>query len=183
MALVVGTNAYLAVADATAYFADRLHSAAWTSASEADKAAALVTASRAVDGLPLQGRVVLTSQAMAFPRLMWTSNNDALSGTYGVASAFYDEGQVYPCWVDIGTPQAVKDATCEEALFLLELTDADYERQRLQAQGIVGRGAGDGNEYAQQSFVQQRATGAQGLWSSTARRLMARYTSGTVRTR
>lgn len=69
--------------------------------------------------------------------------------------------------------QAIKDACCEEALFLLAMTPEDIERERLMAIGMVGRSAGDANEHAQQSVVQARATGGGGLLSPAARGLVA----------
>lgn len=75
-------------------------------------------------------------------------------------------------------PQAVKDACCEEALFLLAMSADDKMTQRKQALGIVGASVGDANEYAQQSVVQARAQGAQRLLSPDARALLAPYKAG-----
>jgi hypothetical protein len=72
MALVKGTNSYATVEEADAYFSDRIDVAAWTSASSAQKAQALVTATRMLDQFEWIGVAVSDSQALAFPR----------SGTY-----------------------------------------------------------------------------------------------------
>ena len=69
MALVKGTNAYVNVAEAEAYFANRLDVAAWTEAPAAQKEQALVTATAMLDELNWTGRVVGESQALAFPRV------------------------------------------------------------------------------------------------------------------
>lgn len=75
-------------------------------------------------------------------------------------------------------PQAVKDACCEEALFMLAMSADDKVTQRKQTLGIVGASVGDANEYAQQSVVQARAQGAQRLLSPDARALLAPYKAG-----
>lgn len=68
MALVKNFNSYATVAEADTFFADRLDVAAWTSASEAQKAQALVTATSMLDGLEWAGTVMSDSQSLAFPR-------------------------------------------------------------------------------------------------------------------
>lgn len=68
MALVKGTNSYADVAESDLYFADRLDVAAWTSADNASKAQALVTATNVLDNLYWTGTAVSESQPLAFPR-------------------------------------------------------------------------------------------------------------------
>lgn len=68
MALSKGNNSYATVAEADSYFEDRLDVAAWTSASVAQKAQALTTATNYLDSLDWIGSVVSSSQALAFPR-------------------------------------------------------------------------------------------------------------------
>jgi hypothetical protein len=68
MALVKGTNSYVTVAEADAYFEDRLDIAAWSSASSVQKSQALVTATRMLDELEWTGVAVSESQPLAFPR-------------------------------------------------------------------------------------------------------------------
>jgi hypothetical protein len=66
----VGTttaNSYVTVAEADAYFQDRLHSSDWTAAT--GKEAALITASRLLDWeLTFQGSKTNQNQSMQFPR-------------------------------------------------------------------------------------------------------------------
>ena len=69
MALVKGTNAYVTVAEADAYFADRLDVAAWTDAPNEQKEQSLITATALLNDLTWGGRVVSESQALAFPRV------------------------------------------------------------------------------------------------------------------
>ncbi len=68
MALSKGVNSYGTVAEADAYFEDRLDVAAWTVAVEAEKAKALVTATSMIDGLEYIGVAVSESQALTFPK-------------------------------------------------------------------------------------------------------------------
>lgn len=72
MALIKGTNSYATVAEADAYFADRLDVAAWTTGNADRKSQALITATSLLDNLDWVGVAVSESQPLAFPR----------SGTY-----------------------------------------------------------------------------------------------------
>lgn len=69
MALVKGTNSYATVAEATAYFEDRLDVEVWTAASADRKAQALITATAYLDDLRWTGYAVSDSQPLAFPRV------------------------------------------------------------------------------------------------------------------
>lgn len=66
--LVKGTNSYATVAEAQAYFDNRLDVAAWTDATADEKAQALVTATRILDEMPWTGTAVSETQSLAFPR-------------------------------------------------------------------------------------------------------------------
>lgn len=68
MALIKNTNSYATVAEADAYFSDRLDVAAWAQAGAAEKAQALVTATRLLDTLHWTGVAVSETQPLAFPR-------------------------------------------------------------------------------------------------------------------
>ena len=103
MALVKGTNAYVSVAEADAYFVDRIDSEAWTSAGEPTKAQALVTATGLLDEMSWTGMAVSDSQALAFPR----------------AGTFFDPRQGTEVYLDENTPERVIKATYELALHLL----------------------------------------------------------------
>ena len=68
MAIVVGTNSYVSLAEAEAYFLTRLDVAAWTEASEEMKEAALVTATRELEHYRWVGTIADPSQLLAWPR-------------------------------------------------------------------------------------------------------------------
>lgn len=103
MALQKGTNSYVTVEEADAYFADRLDVAAWTEASETQKPQALVTATRMLDGLDWTGYVVSESQPLAFPR----------SGDY------FDPRTGTTISLSSTVPSRVQNATIELAYHLL----------------------------------------------------------------
>ncbi len=106
-----------------------------------NKEAALATATRAIDRQLLRGRKADPSQDLAFPR--------------------------YP---DTAVPQAVKDATCEEALALLERST---ERMKLQREGVRHASIGGMTE------IYHDGAG-RGLISPEARDLLRPWLAGAV---
>lgn len=68
MALTKGVNSYATVAEADAYFSDRLDVAAWTNASDAQKAQALITATHHLDSQRWIGSVSSADQKLMWPR-------------------------------------------------------------------------------------------------------------------
>ena len=104
MALTVGTNSYISVADADLYFADRLNSAVWTGAVAVGlKDQALIQASQIINNKQFVGIRTVPTQSLSFPR----------AGVY-LDSVLLDSSVV---------PKNVIDATCELAIWLLQ---SDY---------------------------------------------------------
>lgn len=68
MAIVVGENSYVTLAEADEYFGNRLDVDAWTSATELLKSQSLTTAAMLLDNMQWLGTAVDASQLMAFPR-------------------------------------------------------------------------------------------------------------------
>lgn len=101
MALVVGTNSYINVADANTYFADLIHSGPWDAATAETKAKALVSATKMLDRRYWAGTKYSDAQALDWPRSGITDpdGNEVAEDT---------------------VPQFVLDATCELALALIE---------------------------------------------------------------
>ncbi len=123
--LTVGTNSYITVVDAATYFGDRIPAAtAWAGATDDQKTAALISATKRIDRLRIRGRKYLSTQALAFPR---TYNHPTVEDMLEDGSPLYSVTSV---------PQYVKDACCEEALALLDYGDS--KRLKLQAQGVAG---------------------------------------------
>lgn len=127
MALLKGTNSYVDLDDAEAYFEDRLDVAAWLEADESQRSQALVTAAHLLDNLDWVGVAVSTSQPMAFPR----------TGSY-----FDPRVGLTVNMVNI-TPVRVKRAQMELAYHLLlndGLTDETGGLETLELSGLVLRG-------------------------------------------
>lgn len=103
MALAVGVNSFVSLADAEAYFADRLDVAAWTEATDPQKEAALVTATSILDGKTWAGYAVAEDQDLAFPRL----------------GSYFDPKVGYAIVFPEDVPDRVKKATYELAYHLL----------------------------------------------------------------
>lgn len=103
MALVVGTNSYINLIDAEAYFLHKIHAADWDSATDPTKTDALVTATSMLDRQNWQGSKTqeAPTQALDFPRT-------GLTDPEGTAIA------------SDAVPQFVLDATCELALALIQ---------------------------------------------------------------
>ena len=68
MALIKDTNSYATVAEADAYFADRLGADVWLTLTPEKKSQALIAATLHVDGLRWKGSAISASQSLAFPR-------------------------------------------------------------------------------------------------------------------
>lgn len=101
MALVVGTNCYIARADAITYFTDLIHGADFLGATTTIQDQALISATAMLDRQEWVGSKTGDPQALDWPRT-------GVSDPEGVA-------------VDSATvPQFIKDATCELALALIQ---------------------------------------------------------------
>lgn len=156
MALTVGIDSYCTRAEAEAYLEDNYTSTdtkytAWLTLSDHDADVLLRKAARLIDSQPIQGYKLLTTQTMAFPRILWT---DAVNGF-----AEYD------------VPDAVKYAQAEIAV-TLALGNSE-ERADLQAQGVKSFSLGNLSEtYAGKSG---------GVISQRAKEFLAPYIGGGFR--
>ena len=165
------TNSYVTtLAEAQAYFDTRLFTDGWDQTADADKAKALIMATRQIDTLLLQGRKNAEDQALAFPRSYQTPV-PVVVGTRWV--------QVSGWWVEEEVPDAVKAACCEQALFLVGLTAYDRARQKGHAMGVIGGSLGPANEYSAQAFVAQNRK--KPVLCPDAKALMGHYIAGAVK--
>lgn len=118
------SNSYATVAEADAYFADLLTSAAWTAVS--DKSAALVSATRLFELFQFHGEPLTTTQALAFPRVL------------------------YPLHDGSAIPNEVKEALFEAALSLAQKAAAASgstpTREQLRADGVTSLRLGNRSE-------------------------------------
>ena len=129
-------NSYVDVTEASAFFATRLNSEAWTEAGEASpptQEAALITATRRLDQEPWIWKRASTTQALRFPCTGQRDTDGTLVST--------DE---IPTWL--------KNATMELALAMLTedlLVDTGLEGMRrvkidvIELEPVVGDAAGD----------------------------------------
>lgn len=131
MALTVGTDTYISLADCESYLAgqyivtDTKYSA-WLFLTSADREILLRKAARLIDRQPLQGYKYLTNQAMAFPRFLYTEYDMSEADLHPLlrANGFYCDGSV---------PDEIKYAQCEIAV---QMTQASSERMEMQRQGV-----------------------------------------------
>ena len=145
---------YISVEDADVYFGDRYGANEWRAATEQHKAQALVTATRTIDMQRLRGRKTDDSQPLAFPR------------------AIYWRG----AWnADTTVPEAVKAATCEEALAILS---QDQQRTARQRDGLTAVSIGDASESYDKSALARTQSG--GLLSPQAKLLLRPWLVGAV---
>lgn len=103
MAFVVGENSYLSVEAASEYFALRLYAEPWTSAELAQKQAALVMATFAIDRMAVWcGAPTEAGQPLCFPRTgLSDRNGNPIAST--------------------AIPKDIQDAVCEQALAYLQM--------------------------------------------------------------
>jgi hypothetical protein len=154
VALVAGTNTYVDITYADAYFGDRYGAEQWHAASEQAKEQALITATRAIDMQRLRGRKADDAQPLAFPR------------------AIYWHGS----WcAETEVEDAVKYAQCEEALAILT---QDQQRAARQRDGLTSVSIGDASESYTTEALGRAQSG--GLLSAQAKLLLRRWLMGAV---
>lgn len=171
--VTVNTNSYVSVADCTLYLANRLYAAAYTAATADEKSQAVIMATRAIDRSLLKGRKYIDTQTLAFPRC-YTVDPRAPYAYYDNTPMTWGNGW----YSQSAVPQAVIDATCEEALAIL--TNGNSDRMTLQRQGVTAFSLGNLSEtYGNLSGVAPSSL-TQSLLSTEARELMRQYRSGAV---
>ena len=69
MALIKGTNSYVSLKEATAYFENRIDASAFQTATDEMKSQALITATMLLDNYSYIGQSVSPPQPLAFPRI------------------------------------------------------------------------------------------------------------------
>jgi len=105
MALVLGTNTYVTMVEAEAYFDTRIDAGAWINAQDDDQESALVTATLLLDENQFIGVAVSSTQSLAWPR-KGASTFDPRLGQ----SITYGESEI---------PKRMKSAVLEMAYHLL----------------------------------------------------------------
>jgi hypothetical protein len=130
------SNSYVALAEANAYFADRLRADAWTGASDTDKGKALLTACRHIEAC----RIRVHRRPYGYP----SEPPDAMGRPWDpLAPSNPDQALSFPRQRDkdndgiYAIPNRVKVAQCEEALELLARGAEQERRRSLQAAGVT----------------------------------------------
>lgn len=103
-------NSFASSDECDLYCEGRLNASAWTGGSDDDKDAALIEATRDINGMLFTGRKATLTQALQWPRIL-APNPDS-----GFAFQYFTSSEI---------PQRVKDATCELALQYLKLGTTD----------------------------------------------------------
>jgi len=127
MALSLTYNSYASVAEADYYFEDRMTVTAWTNASTADKAKALVSATRVIDKEQFVGSATSSTQALSFPRkgsFMDTSTGYSIEmdSDYDFSGSQPADAAGFPAWF-YGLNREVrylKIAVYEQALWYIQ---------------------------------------------------------------
>ena len=117
-----GQTAAARIAEATSYFAQRLHETAWSAASDADREKALIAARGIIDGLNYKGNKhsVYT---------LYAANPSADSEGVRVAEA--SQALEFPRGADTEVPAAIRIAEYEIAYALLDGKDPELELENL----------------------------------------------------
>jgi hypothetical protein len=139
--MAIGEDIYGSVAEATDYFASRLHEHAWTGANPLDRPKALLAATRIIDYLNFKG------EKSAVHDLLVTNSCNACDASGALAegcvtkdelqSASLSQPLEFPRGSDTDVPEAIRRACYEIAHSLLDDKDPELELENL---GITSHG-------------------------------------------
>jgi len=119
------------IAEATGYFAQRLHETAWSDASDANREKALIAARGIIDGLNYKGnKASVYTLLQANP----SASQDA------IRAAEVSQSLEFPRGADTEVPEAIRIAEYEIAYALLDGKDPELELENL-AISAMGYGA------------------------------------------
>ena len=168
---------YILLADAKTWItANILDVVNWGLASDAQKQIALTQAMDHIDNLILSGVKVDTSQAREFPRCFYSESGEPWWFYENMDYLFRGAG--WYCQSEV--PQQVKDATCYEAVEIINhfLDVGKKDRLELQRQGVLSIKEADVSENYR-PFAGNRY---RDLISKDAQRLLKRYMGTHVQT-
>lgn len=137
MAITVGVNSYVNIEYADEYFRARDidGTCGWKDLTEKQKETILTQAASLLDTLIFKGVKKDPSQPMAFPRVLLIKHGVEFSAEFSDISSVNEIiSQMYPQepflykiggieYVDIGIPEVIKMAQCEQAKYLLDMAN------------------------------------------------------------
>jgi len=174
---VTAVESYVTLEEANAYMDGRLDSAAWECVDDHTRRKALVEATRRIDMQRWRGRKKDSDQEHAFPRCFWEPHRRCPE-----KMVISTDDRLGPgWWCESEVSQAVKDATCEEALAILRAAQdpAGEMRRRLQEQGVTSISMSRSSETYAKEIVLAKSAG-QGLMSPVAKQLLMVYELGSA---
>lgn len=164
-ATVGGASAtsYVSLAEATAYLADRLNSAAWTNAvSDGVRQQALMQATAWLDTLAYHGVKATVTQRLAHPRQYLPTQERNPVYLAGTTVPYLDEALLYYPSTAIARP--LVEATCELALELLRASTTDLSTVDA-SEGVIREKVGPiETEYATPTLRRQGLQKYPSVW-------------------
>lgn len=122
-----GDTAAQRIAEATEYFAQRLHETAWTAASDANREKALIAATQIIDGLNFKGY-----KHAVYTLLDANSAADASE----IQAAEASQALEFPRGTDTEVPETIRRACYEIAYALLDGKDPELELENLSVESM-----------------------------------------------
>lgn len=169
MSLIVGTDSYLILTDADIYLSAHYATTdalmiLWTALTDANCEAYLRKACQTIDRQILVGYKAVSTQTLAFPRIIFTD-----SFPQSGLTSYLPFGSNWHIQTDV--PSDIKAAQCEIAL---QLASGTSKRVELQRQGVKSFTLGK---------LQETYSGSSNkIVSQEAKELLAPYVTRTVRT-
>ena len=122
-----GDTAAERTAEATAYFAQRLHETAWSAASDANREKALVAATQIIDGLNFKG----------YKHGVYTLlDGNSATDPSDIQAAEASQALEFPRGADTEVPEAIRRACYEIAYALLDGKDPELELENLSVESM-----------------------------------------------
>jgi hypothetical protein len=178
MAITVGGNSYISIADADTYMTENYVSTStelttWNALTDGDKEIHLKNATKRIDRQIIRGIRAIDTQTLEFPRAILSKHYYDDDNVTGVNVSRHS-GYI----VEEEVTQRVKDAQVEEAMTLSVEGTSVNKRTKLQQQGVKSfriddlsetYGSGLSSSYNSTQFI-----------SNTAKELMKYYLAGSV---
>lgn len=179
MAITVGENSYLTIAEADTYMTENYVSTStelvtWNALTDGDKEIHLKNATKRIDRQIIRGIKAVDSQTLEFPRAIKSNCNYY----YDTNVTGVNVNRYYGYIVEEEVAERVKDAQVEEAMSLSVEGTSVSNRSKLQQQGVKSFTLGDLSEtYGSGLSSSYNSTK---FISNTAKELMKYYLAGSV---